>query len=94
MQLKQSRRKNIRQERKGVAQQGLKLRRLSGDDLKPHHWDSFYTFYRNTTGWDSFPALSGCTSPWRHLLANSPARFDRLGLCRFNAQHTEFEECC
>lgn len=50
MNLKQSKRKNIRQERKSVAKQGLKLRRLSGDDLKSHHWDDFYGFYRNTTG--------------------------------------------
>lgn len=38
------------QERKGVMNEGLKLRRLSGDDLTPAVWDQFYTFYRNTTG--------------------------------------------
>jgi predicted N-acyltransferase len=50
MSLKQSRRKNVRQERKRVVADGLRLRRLSGDDLRPHHWDSFYDFYINTTG--------------------------------------------
>eukprot|EP00897_Mesotaenium_endlicherianum_P006065 jgi/Mesen1/5487/ME000276S04616 len=42
-------RKNIRQERKKVVSQGLVLKRLRGDDIKPHHWDAFYSFYRNTT---------------------------------------------
>ncbi|KAK9799773.1 hypothetical protein WJX73_004642 [Symbiochloris irregularis] len=49
MSLKQSKRKAIRQERKGVMNEGLKLRRLTGDDLTPAIWDQFYTFYRNTT---------------------------------------------
>ncbi|KAG0590537.1 hypothetical protein M758_1G114000 [Ceratodon purpureus] len=49
MDLKQSKRKNIRQERKKVVAQNLTLKRLRGDDIKPHHWDAFYTFYRNTT---------------------------------------------
>ena len=50
MALKQSKRKNIRQERKHVAASGLRLERLRGADLKPAHWDAFYRFYRNTTG--------------------------------------------
>lgn len=67
MDLKQSKRKNIRQERKKVAAQGLKLMRLRGDDIKPHHWESFFRFYTNTTArkWgqayltqDFFPLLS------------------------------------
>ena len=27
---------------------GLQIRRLSGLELKPSHWDSFYQFYMNT----------------------------------------------
>ena len=50
MALKQSKRKNIRQERKHVAASGLRLERLRGSDLKPAVWDTFYRFYRNTTG--------------------------------------------
>ena len=50
MTLKQSKRKNIRQERKHVAAAGLSVERLRGADLKTEHWDSFYEFYRNTTG--------------------------------------------
>ena len=53
MQLKQSKRKNIRQERKHVAAAGLRIERLRGGDLKPAHWDAFYQFYRNTTGAES-----------------------------------------
>ncbi|KAH7444821.1 hypothetical protein KP509_02G093500 [Ceratopteris richardii] len=49
MALKQSKRKTIRQERKKVQAQGLSLKRLRGDDIKAHHWDAFYQFYRNTT---------------------------------------------
>eukprot|EP00249_Psilotum_nudum_P017646 c26426_g1_i1 orf=1762-3177(+) len=49
MDLKQSRRKTIRQERKKVQEQNLKLKHLRGADIKAHHWDAFYAFYRNTT---------------------------------------------
>ena len=45
--LTQKRRKTVRQERK-KAQEGLVLRRLRGDDIKPHHWDAFYDFYCDT----------------------------------------------
>ncbi|ESQ43675.1 hypothetical protein EUTSA_v10013635mg [Eutrema salsugineum] len=49
MDMKQSKRKNIRQERKKIGTQNLKMRRLRGDEIKARHWDSFYDFYRNTT---------------------------------------------
>ena len=41
-------RKNIRKERK-AAQDGVVIKRLSGDDLKPHHWDIFYDCYLDTS---------------------------------------------
>lgn len=47
--LRQSKRKNIRQERKSVANAGLRVRRLTGDDIKPSHWEAFYQGYINTT---------------------------------------------
>ncbi|GBF90454.1 hypothetical protein Rsub_03450 [Raphidocelis subcapitata] len=50
--LKQSKRKSIRQERKAVEKQGLRVRRLTGsggpDGLRPHHWERFHTFYTDT----------------------------------------------
>ncbi|CAB4267674.1 unnamed protein product [Prunus armeniaca] len=49
MDMKQSKRKNIRQERKKIVQQNLTMKRLRGDEIKARHWDSFYNFYRNTT---------------------------------------------
>ncbi|XP_020111961.1 uncharacterized protein LOC109726641 isoform X1 [Ananas comosus] len=49
MDLKQSKRKNIRQERKKITAQNLKMKRLRGDEIKAKHWDTFYNFYRNTT---------------------------------------------
>ena len=42
------RRKNIRKERKRVAEAGIRVRALSGDDLKTEHWDAFYRFYTDT----------------------------------------------
>jgi len=42
-------RKTIRKEREAATQSGLKLFRLTGDDIKPRHWDSFYRFYIDTT---------------------------------------------
>ncbi|CAN6475472.1 unnamed protein product [Victoria cruziana] len=49
MDMKQSKRKNIRQERKKISAQNLKLKRLRGDEIKAKNWDCFYKFYRNTT---------------------------------------------
>ncbi|KAL6178926.1 hypothetical protein ACLB2K_050443 [Fragaria x ananassa] len=49
MDMKQSKRKNIRQERKKILQQNLTMKRLRGDEIKAGHWDAFYNFYRNTT---------------------------------------------
>ena len=41
-------RKNIRKERK-AAQDSLVIKRLTGDDLKPEHWDIFYQCYIDTS---------------------------------------------
>ncbi|XP_047315723.1 uncharacterized protein LOC124919516 [Impatiens glandulifera] len=49
MDMKQSKRKNIRQERKKIPVQNLTMKRLRGDEIKAKHWDTFYEFYRNTT---------------------------------------------
>lgn len=46
--LSSRKRKNIRKERRKVEEAGLTIRRLTGDDLKPHHWDAFYLFYQDT----------------------------------------------
>lgn len=40
-------RKNIRKERK-AAQDGVKIERLIGDDIKTEHWDVFYQCYLDT----------------------------------------------
>ncbi|KAL5714693.1 hypothetical protein ACHQM5_016619 [Ranunculus cassubicifolius] len=49
MDMKQSKRKNIRQERKKIGAHNITMRRLRGDEIKAKHWDSFYKFYRSTT---------------------------------------------
>lgn len=36
------------QERKAMAAQGLRIRRLSGAAITAQHWDTFYEFYLNT----------------------------------------------
>lgn len=45
--LSSRKRKNIRKERK-AAQDGVKIQRLIGDDLKDEHWDIFYQCYLDT----------------------------------------------
>ncbi|MEM7780288.1 MAG: GNAT family N-acetyltransferase [Pseudomonadota bacterium] len=40
-------RKNLRKER-AAAHEGLSIERLTGDDIKPHHWDAFWVFYQDT----------------------------------------------
>lgn len=45
--LSSSKRKTLRKERR-KAQDGLDLRRLTGADIKAHHWDAFYSFYLDT----------------------------------------------
>ncbi|MCW2244934.1 putative N-acyltransferase [Azospirillum fermentarium] len=42
-------RKAIRKERKEVADSGVELLTLTGDDLKAEHWDAFHRFYMDTT---------------------------------------------
>ncbi len=49
-QLSSRKRKAIRKERQEVLRQGLELCALTGDDIKPYHWDAFYGFYMDTTG--------------------------------------------
>jgi predicted N-acyltransferase len=41
-------RKMIRKERRRATEAGIAIRTLSGDDIKPRHWDAFYDFYMDT----------------------------------------------
>ena len=43
-------RKAIRKERQEANAHGLTIHCLTGDDIKPAHWDAFYDFYQDTTG--------------------------------------------
>lgn len=40
-------RKNLRKERE-AARSGLRLERLTGEQIKPEHWDAFWVFYQDT----------------------------------------------
>ncbi|SDG84176.1 GNAT family N-acetyltransferase [Roseospirillum parvum] len=42
-------RKAIRKERQTANSHGLTIRTLSGEDIKPRHWDAFHRFYLATT---------------------------------------------
>jgi uncharacterized protein len=45
--LSSRKRKDIRKERER-AQEGIAIRMLRGDDIRPHHWDAFWMFYQDT----------------------------------------------
>jgi hypothetical protein len=46
--LSSRKRKAIRRERQAVADQGISVTPVTGDDLKPRHWDAFFRFYMDT----------------------------------------------
>ncbi|PWC53074.1 GNAT family N-acetyltransferase [Azospirillum sp. TSO22-1] len=41
-------RKAVKRERREVADSSVRLHTLTGDDLKPEHWDAFHRFYLET----------------------------------------------
>jgi predicted N-acyltransferase len=45
--LSSAKRKNLRKER-AAAQAGVTIAALTGDAIKPEHWDAFWTFYQDT----------------------------------------------
>ncbi|MEQ8370660.1 MAG: GNAT family N-acetyltransferase, partial [Alphaproteobacteria bacterium] len=47
--LNSRKRKAIRKERAAVVREGLIVRALNGDDIKPRHWDAFFHFYMDTS---------------------------------------------
>jgi len=46
--LSASKRKKLRRERRRVAEQGIRLRRLRGNEIGADLWQRFYTFYHHT----------------------------------------------
>ncbi|HRO14729.1 MAG TPA: GNAT family N-acetyltransferase [Paracoccus sp. (in: a-proteobacteria)] len=49
-QLSSRKRKAIRKERERAQAFGGTIRSLRGDDIRPEHWDAFWTFYQDTGG--------------------------------------------
>ncbi|MBD3773755.1 MAG: N-acetyltransferase [Rhodobacteraceae bacterium] len=45
--LSSRKRKDLRKER-AAAQDGVEIRRLTGSDIRPEHWDAFWIFYQDT----------------------------------------------
>ena len=48
--LSSRKRKAIRKEREAVRREGLVIHTLTGDDIRPEHWDAFFAFYMDTGG--------------------------------------------
>ena len=46
--LSSRKRKQIRKERARAVEDGIRIHRLSGGDLRPEHWDAFWGFYQDT----------------------------------------------
>lgn len=46
--LSSKKRKNIRRERRQALASGVAIERLTGDEIREHHWDEFYRFYLDT----------------------------------------------
>ncbi|HVI90234.1 MAG TPA: GNAT family N-acetyltransferase [Dongiaceae bacterium] len=46
--LNSRKRKTIRKERAAIAEYGLTIRQLSGDEITPAYWDAFFAFYMDT----------------------------------------------
>lgn len=46
--LTSKRRYSLKKERERVAEKGIRLERLTGDDITPAHWQRFYYFYQMT----------------------------------------------
>jgi uncharacterized protein len=46
--LSSAKRKNMRKERKTVADAGISFELLTGNDLREYHWDHFFEFYMDT----------------------------------------------
>ena len=46
--LSSRKRKNIRKERQQAQAFGGEIRALTGDDIRPEHWDDFWAFYQDT----------------------------------------------
>ena len=47
-QLSSRKRKMIRKERETARASGLEIRALTGEEIKPAHWDAFWQFYQDT----------------------------------------------
>ena len=41
-------RKNLRKERAKALENGIEVHWLTGEDIKPEHWDAFWVFYQDT----------------------------------------------
>lgn len=65
--LSSRKRKAIRKEREQAASHGATIHTLTGDDIKPRHWDAFFQFYLDTV-----------EKKWAHAYLNQDF-FHRLG---------------
>ncbi|MCI4665136.1 MAG: GNAT family N-acetyltransferase [Neomegalonema sp.] len=73
-------RKQLKKERAKAVEAGVEIVRLTGDDIKPEHWDAFWTFYQDTGArkWGS-PYL---TRPCFEMLHDHMRQDILLVMCR------------
>ena len=67
-----------------MAESGVRLRALAGDEIEARHWDAFYRFYRATT--DKKWAPSYLTREFFHLLGESLGERVVLILAEYDGQ--------
>ncbi|MFL2528849.1 MAG: GNAT family N-acetyltransferase [Candidatus Azotimanducaceae bacterium] len=78
--LSSKKRKNIRRERRDALSNNITIELLSGEDIREHHWDAFYSFYIDTSSrkW-GYPYL---TREFFSLIGDSMAKDILLVMCR------------
>lgn len=72
-------RKQIKRERREVAESSVQVRALTGDDLRPAHWDAFYELYLQTA--DRKWGGGYLTRSFFHMLGETMAEKTLLVLC-------------
>lgn len=73
-------RKQIKRERREVAESSVEIHKLTGDDLRPEHWDAFYDLYMQTA--DRKWGGGYLTRAFFHMLGETMAEQTLLVMCR------------
>ncbi len=80
-----AKRKKIKQERRYVREAGVSIELLRGEDIKTHHWDTFYQFYLSTL--NSYGAIPYLNRKFFHRLGALMAQDILLVFARQNEEY-------